>query len=99
MMAISLVHFDDDKKKYYGVYGINGFGVYQDYEKLQESLKYLYDSEIEEFDSERKARAYARGNYAKIHYLSKCSPKNGYTVDHMYYLRELETRKKKRRPF
>lgn len=98
-MAISLVHFDDDKKKYYGVYGLNGFGIYQDYTKLKNSLEYLCNYEIEEFDSMTKARSYARGNYARINYLSKCSPKNGYRLNHMYYPKELEVKRKARRPF
>ena len=47
------------KKIYYGIFGINGCGLYTDYSKACDAMTYLYKAKIKRFNNFGEAQCYA----------------------------------------
>lgn len=56
------------KKRFYGVAGINGYGVYNDYEKVLEARPYVRGFMVKGFPYYREAKAYAVDTYKQSVY-------------------------------
>jgi hypothetical protein len=50
-------------KKYYGLAGKNGYGVYHDYDKLTEARIYIRASRIKGFDSFEEAKEWVEDQF------------------------------------
>ena len=56
------------KKRFYGVAGVNGYGVYNDYSKVLDSKSRINGFKVKGFPYYREARAYAINTYKQITY-------------------------------
>lgn len=56
------------KKRFYGVAGINGYGVYNDYEKVLEARPYVRGFMVKGFPYFREAKTYAVDTYKQSVY-------------------------------
>lgn len=56
------------KKKFYGVAGINGYGVYNNYNKVLESRPYVKGFMVKGFPYCREAKIYAVDTYKQLAY-------------------------------
>lgn len=54
------------KKKYYGVVGINGYGVYDDYEKTVKSMSYLVKEKCKSFSTFEDAKNWAEDSFYEM---------------------------------
>lgn len=54
------------KKKYYGVAGVNGYGVYNNYDEAFETKKYLMKFRNKSFDTFEKAKEWAEDTYYEL---------------------------------
>jgi len=61
-------NFKMAKKRFYGVAGINGYGVYNDYEKVLEARPYVRGFMVKGFPYYREAKAYAVDTYKQSVY-------------------------------
>ncbi len=51
------------KIKYYAVAGVNAYGVYDDYERVLESKKYIAEFKLKKFDTFDDAKMWAEDTY------------------------------------
>lgn len=56
------------KKRFYGVAGTNGYGVYNDYDKVLEAKPYVQGFRVKGFPYYREARTYATDTYKRLAY-------------------------------
>lgn len=56
------------KKRFYGVAGVNGYGVYNDYDKVLKSKPYIISFRVKGFPYYKKAKEYAINNYKQMAY-------------------------------
>lgn len=56
------------KKRFYGVAGINGYGVFDDYDKVLEKKPYIGKFKIKGFQYYKEAEAYAINTYQQLVY-------------------------------
>lgn len=55
------------RKKYYGVYAANGFGVYNNYDKLLESQTYMRAERIKSFHDKEDAEDFAMIGFEELY--------------------------------
>lgn len=55
------------KKKFYGVYAENGWGVYSDYGKLVKDRTYMRSEHIRSFDDKEDAEDFALDSFILLH--------------------------------
>ncbi len=55
------------RKKYYGVYAANGFGVYNNYDKLVESQTYMRAERIKSFHDKEDAEDFALIGFEELY--------------------------------
>lgn len=54
--------------KFYGVAGVNAYGVYDDYVKVQECKRYIAKIHVKKFDDFTKAKEWAENTYEEMQY-------------------------------
>ena len=54
------------KQKYYGIAGVNAYGVYDDYEKVLESRQYIAKFKNRRFDDFEEAKEWAEWMYEEL---------------------------------
>lgn len=75
------------KKRFYGVAGLNGYGVYNDYNKVLEAKPYIKSFMIKGFPYYQEARHYAINTYKNLAYGSSeiCGIYNIKRMNRFYY--------------
>ena len=56
------------KKRFYGIAGMNGYGVYNDYNKVLEAKPYVKGFKLKGFTYYKEARNYAVNTYKQLAY-------------------------------
>ncbi len=54
------------RKKWYGVYGFNGLGIYTDYQKLLDAHDYIRGGRIKSFPNQEEAEDFATDGFIRL---------------------------------
>lgn len=54
------------RKKWYGVYGFNGLGIYTDYQRLLDARVYIRGIQIKSFPNREEAEDFARDGFIRL---------------------------------
>lgn len=77
-------------KNYYGIYGKNGYGVYDDYEKVQSAAKYIVKFNNKKFLNINDAKMYSEMGFVVLNKMDVAliMPKK-ISINRTYYLKDL----------
>lgn len=83
-------------RKYYGIYGTNGFGIFSDYETALNTRRYLSKFKIQRFDCFEDAACYAATGYNEFVYPEDNEAYYNYNfklcLNWVYYKKEIRNR-------
>lgn len=77
------------RSSWYGVFAVNGFGIYSDYGKLLVDKKYIRSARLKSFESRRETEEFVEEGIISLKgydYIKDVLPET-YKTNHFYFLK------------